>query len=599
MADAGRILLIPKGEYQPDTLYRKMDVIFYRKSSYVCKEDCIGVSPEDQEKWQTLAEGAGSEAKDVLFSDKYELGADNVQAALEAVIEKAESAFLSASNGKKAIAAAVAGKGQSASEGETFSSLAGKIQKISEDATAREADTLSGKTFYSGGIKRAGSMPIKSATSYTPSGANQIIAAGQYLSGAQTILSVPAETKTVTAGTGAITVQAASGKYLTSVSINPTPSQEKSCIPQKTGQTISPDSGKFLSKVTVNGDHNLISENIRYGISIFGVAGKIGGMERKEITKLQYARELVSAVSDGENALIVGGYENGFIKSAVVDAYNQNLTRSNPTDLSVRRTKPAAASEGGYLLFAGAEDAYGGGTESDAVDAYNQALIRSTPAALSPARTGMAAAGNGGNLLFAGGYASGRKNTVDAYNQTLVKSTPTGLSEARNELTGVKAGGCVLFAGGFNNNGSVSAVVDAYNQTLVRSTIGSLSEARKSPAAGRTKKYALIAGGNLNPAASNTVDAYNQALIRSTPTALSAALKKPVAVSNEGYVLFAGSETTLLQKYDDNLVRSTPGELSVKKENFTGVSIAGCALFAGGRTSSGVSATVESFSTVK
>lgn len=50
--------------------------------------------------------------------------------ALQDVTEKADQAFQSASNGKKAIAAAVTGKGVAASESDTFQKLAEKIEKI-------------------------------------------------------------------------------------------------------------------------------------------------------------------------------------------------------------------------------------------------------------------------------------------------------------------------------------------------------------------------------------------------------------------------------------------------------------------------------------
>ena len=55
------------------------------------------------------------------------------------------------------------------------------------DATATASDILSGKTAYVDGEMVTGSIMSKAATTYTPSTANQTIAAGQYLSGAQTI----------------------------------------------------------------------------------------------------------------------------------------------------------------------------------------------------------------------------------------------------------------------------------------------------------------------------------------------------------------------------------------------------------------------------
>ncbi len=57
------------------------------------------------------------------------------------------------------------------------------------DATATENDVLQGETFYSGDKDiKTGNIPSKGAETFTPSTSNQTISSGQYLSGTQTIL---------------------------------------------------------------------------------------------------------------------------------------------------------------------------------------------------------------------------------------------------------------------------------------------------------------------------------------------------------------------------------------------------------------------------
>lgn len=118
-----------------------------------------------------------------------------------------------------------------------------KIDTSSANAVA--SDILSGKTAYVGGSLVTGSITSKEAQTYTPSTSAQTIAAGQYLSGVQTIAAVPTE--------------------------------EKSATPSAAEQDITPTEGKFLSKVTVAGDANLIAENIKSGVTIFGVVGTYTG----------------------------------------------------------------------------------------------------------------------------------------------------------------------------------------------------------------------------------------------------------------------------------------------------------------------------------
>jgi len=99
----------------------------------------------------------------------------------------------SVGDGKKKAAAAIAAKGVPTAADSTFDTLASNIGKIvtlnsgSSDATAGAAQILSGYSAYVKGVKVNGSIKSLGAQTITPGTANKTIAAGQYLSGRQTI----------------------------------------------------------------------------------------------------------------------------------------------------------------------------------------------------------------------------------------------------------------------------------------------------------------------------------------------------------------------------------------------------------------------------
>lgn len=127
--------------------------------------------------------------------------------------------------------------------GETILNVEGNVQEgiDTSNANAVETDILSGKTAYVDGNKITGTITSKEAQTYIPSSSEQVINAGQYLSGVQTISAVPIEEKTIT--------------------------------PSALSQEITPTENKFLSKVTVSGDADLTTENVKSGVTIFGVEG--------------------------------------------------------------------------------------------------------------------------------------------------------------------------------------------------------------------------------------------------------------------------------------------------------------------------------------
>lgn len=96
-------------------------------------------------------------------------------------------------------------------------------------------------------------------------------------------------TKTISPSTSSLTVYASSSGYdgFSSVTVNaisPTKSAQ-TYTPTTYNQTIS--SGQWLSGAqTIKGDSNLISSNIKNGVSIFGVSGSLAGYKQFQFTNV-------------------------------------------------------------------------------------------------------------------------------------------------------------------------------------------------------------------------------------------------------------------------------------------------------------------------
>lgn len=54
--NAGRVAMVPKGEWSASTAYVRLDVVSYHGSSYVCKQDGTGQTPDTATNyWQLLS----------------------------------------------------------------------------------------------------------------------------------------------------------------------------------------------------------------------------------------------------------------------------------------------------------------------------------------------------------------------------------------------------------------------------------------------------------------------------------------------------------------------------------------------------------------
>lgn len=470
--------------------------------------------------------------------------------------------FTSVSDGKQAVASAITDKGVPTAQDATFQQMADNIGQISggtstADATATPGDILSPKTAYTASGKVTGVIPSLPAQTITPGTADQTIANGQYLSGTQTI----------------------------------------------------------------QGDSNLVSANIRQGISIFGVDGAMTSEFKATLTVTVDVGAVVTATCGATEVsalcttgavtlelpmegtwtvtAVRGVAQYNSVVITVSSSYSASLTAEvhieyvgAVTGLDKARRDLAAASIGSYVLFCGGYDPNGDGT-LDTVDAYNSSLTHSSPTILSVARYQLAAATVDGYALFAGGYMRQSScSVVDAYNASLTRTTPEELSEARYRIASATIGNYALFGGG----DSSSATVDAYDENLTRTTRTPLLTPRNQLAASANENYALFGGGYTYSGGnqdSNRVDAYSTSLTRSTPTALGIARYSLSACRAGNYVLFAGGVSGIPSKtssfvdaYDLFLTRTTPSELSVARNEMAATTLMNHALFGGGSPSS-------------
>ena len=99
MANAGRILILPKGEYNANTTYSMLDLVTYNGASWVCKKTAVGIAPSDanSEYWQKMIDVAGKQ-------DKIKGGATSITNDNLTV----NRALVSDANGKVAVSAVTA-----------------------------------------------------------------------------------------------------------------------------------------------------------------------------------------------------------------------------------------------------------------------------------------------------------------------------------------------------------------------------------------------------------------------------------------------------------------------------------------------------------
>ena len=84
--NAGRVLILPKGEYDATTTYNLLDLVYYQRGSFLCKKTSTGNTPdltEDTEYWMKIVSSQTADVGDI--SELTTIDKDNVTAAINEI----------------------------------------------------------------------------------------------------------------------------------------------------------------------------------------------------------------------------------------------------------------------------------------------------------------------------------------------------------------------------------------------------------------------------------------------------------------------------------------------------------------------------------
>ena len=147
--NAGRVAMVPKGEWSASTAYVSLDVVSYHGSSYVCKQDGTGQTPDTATNyWQLLSSGLDPTV-DTIAAKHYEGSTVTAETAISAsgVISKTASGVtktydLPAESGTLALSSEVAAKQDTLVSGTNIKTIDGASLLGSGDLSTKMVVTV-------------------------------------------------------------------------------------------------------------------------------------------------------------------------------------------------------------------------------------------------------------------------------------------------------------------------------------------------------------------------------------------------------------------------------------------------------------------------
>lgn len=233
-------------------------------------------------------------------------------------------------------------------------SASGTLQTKSVEPTTAEQVIIPDSGYEGLSRVNVGRVPLQAKTA-TPGAAAQVVEADEGAMGLSrvTVEGAPLQSKTVAPTTGTQTVEADAGYYgLGNLEVKAAKFQGKVVTPGTAQQFILPDEGYAgLFSVAILAEPDLIPENIRKGVTIFGVAGSYTG----ETSGEEGGDSGGGSGGDNTGGDNTGGDNTGGgTQTATMYSYNGTVLPALPE--WDKETYPYAVivySWGGYLLYTG------------------------------------------------------------------------------------------------------------------------------------------------------------------------------------------------------------------------------------------------------
>ncbi len=241
---------------------------------------------------------------------------------------------------------------------------------------------------------------------------------------------------------------------------------------------------------------------------------------RTTVTELRNAVQQLAGAGCGSKAFFAGGAISSLSNFNEVYMYDSLGTRTVLSSLNSNVRANASAIAGNYVLFSGGQISLFSGRTA-AVYAYDQNGTKTRPSDMAAETMFHIGATCDGYAFFGYGYdGSTYRLNVSIYDSSTVRVATVSGTETRSELTATKCGNGVIFIGGVGASSAYRNSVEHFTTSGVRTTLSPLSGTRYRSASGTLNGMAVVAGGQ---AGSDTVgvtivEVYNASGVKTTTT---------------------------------------------------------------------------------